>query len=277
MHGLSEEKVTAESLTLPVWTRRAWPTDRGAHRQRLVSALAAALVNLLLGYALVVGLGYRLPLALEEPLKLFDVAVPPPPPPPPPASAPPSPSRRLKADRAEGVAAPPSLEAAPRPIVAPPPRVRLEIVEPIAAAPVAGAGSAASAGATPLPGPGTGATGTRTGTGSGAAGSGPGDGGGSGIATRARLIRGRIQDSDYPRGAYREQIGGIVIARLTIGTEGQVMRCLITDSSGNSELDTTTCRLIERRFRYEPARDRTGKPVVSEVGWRQTWWLEARR
>lgn len=268
--------MSAESLTLPVWTRRARPADHGARRHRLVSALAAALVNLLLAYGLVVGLGYRLPLAFDEPLKLFDVAVPPPPPlpPPPPAAAPPSP--RLKADRAEGVAAPPNLEAAATPIVAPPPRIRLEIVEPMVAAPVAGDGSDASAGAAPAPGPGSGARGQRAGTGTGAAGSGPGDGGGGRIATRARHIRGRIEDADYPPGASREQIGGIVIARLTIGVEGQVTRCIVTDSSGNAELDGTTCRLIERRFRFEPARDRNGKPVVSDFGWRQAWWLEGR-
>jgi protein TonB len=61
-----------------------------------------------------------------------------------------------------------------------------------------------------------------------------------------------------------------------VGIDGRVTRCRVTRTSGNAELDTTTCQLIERRFRYMPARDRDGNPVVSDVGWRQTWWLESR-
>jgi protein TonB len=45
-------------------------------------------------------------------------------------------------------------------------------------------------------------------------------------------------------------------------------------SSGHSELDSTTCRLIEQRFRYEPARDSEGRPVPQVVGWAQRWWQE---
>jgi len=262
--------VTAASLSLPVWTPGAWLDQRDAHRQRLRSALGAVLVHGLLGYALVTSLGYRPAAVLDEPLKLFDVV---PEPPPPPVEE--SPVPETKARRAEGAAAPPNLEARPKPLVVPPPRIRLEIAEQVGAAPISGDGSEASAGAAQTPGAGRGAGGTGTGRGAGGAGSGTG-GGGGGAATPARHLRGRIEDGDYPRVAYRERAGGSVTVRLSVGTDGRASNCRITRSSGSSELDATTCRLIERRFRYEPARDRDGQPVVSDVGWRQTWWLEPR-
>ena len=253
------------SLTLPLWSREAWPAP--AHRDRLRSAIGVAAVHALLGYALVAGLGVTWPIAIAEPLKLFNVAVEPPPP----EIAQPAP--QVKADRPQGAAAPPNLEARPKPIVAPTPRIRLEVAQQIGAAPIAGEGPDASAGASPVAGPGTGAGGAGTGTGSGGAGTGTGSGG---IAVRARHIRGRIDDGDYPRTAYRERIAGSVTARLTVATDGRVTRCVVTRSSGHAELDATTCRLIERRFRYEPARNAAGTAVVSEVGWRQSWWLEPR-
>ena len=261
--------MTAASLSLPVWTRDVWPQQRGAHRQRLRSALGVVLVHGLLGYALIAGLGYRPAAVLDEPLTLFDVAAEPPPP-----TVEGAPVPEPKAERAEGAAAPPNLEARPKPIVAPPPRIRLEIAEQLGAAPVAGDGPAVSAGAARDPGEGTGAGGVGAGTGAGGLGS--GTGGGGGVATPARHLRGRIDDDDYPRAAYRERAGGSVTTRLTVGIDGRVTRCRVTRTSGNAELDATTCRLIESRFRYDPARDRAGNPVVSDVGWRQTWWLEPR-
>lgn len=259
--------MSVASLSLPVWSRDAWSAQRDAHRRRARSALGAALVHFALGYALVAGLGYRSSIVPEEPLKLFDVTVEPPSP------AAEAPAPQVRADRPEGAAAPPNLEARPRPVVAPPPRIRLEIAEQIGAAPVADAGPDTSAGAALQSGPGTGAGGAGEGRGSGGAGNGTGAGG---IAVRARHLSGRIDDDDYPRAAYRERLGGTVTARFTVGTDGQATRCVVTGSSGHAELDATTCRLIERRFRYEPARNAEGRAVPSDMGWRQTWWLEPR-
>lgn len=262
--------VTAASLSDPVWNARAWAGEAHAHPGRLRSALGVALVHGLLGYALVAGLGYRAAILPDAPLKLFDVVELPPPPPPPPPQREPAPETR--SHRAEGAAAPANLEARPKPIVIPPPKVRLEIARQIGAAPIAREGPDVSAGAAAQPGPGTGAGGVGAGTGAGREGNGTGAGGG--IATRARHLSGRIEDEDYPRSAYRDRAGGSVTARMTVGTDGRVTNCRVTRSSGNAEIDATTCRLIERRFRYEPARDRSGRPVASDVGWQQTWWLE---
>lgn len=256
------------SLSLPVWSAAVWPAQREAHRTRIRSALGAAAIHLLLGYALIAGLGYRPDILPEETLKLFDIAAEAPSPPEP------LPAPEPRADAPEGAAAPPNLKANPTPIVAPPPRIRIEVAQTLGAAPVAGSGSATEAGAATVAGPGTGAGGEGTGTGAGGEGSGPGSGG---VATRARHLRGRIDDDDYPRGAYRERVGGTVIARLTVSAEGRVSRCEVRRSSGNAELDATTCRLILRRFRFAPARDAEGRAVEGQVGWRQEWWLEPRR
>jgi TonB family protein len=67
-----------------------------------------------------------------------------------------------------------------------------------------------------------------------------------------------------------------VIARLSINESGRVPACEILRSSGNQHLDSTTCRLIQQRFRFRPARDRNGQPVSDYAAWQQTWWLARR-
>ncbi|RHW18539.1 TonB family protein [Sphingomonas gilva] len=235
---------------------------RDDRRERAASALGVALVHALIGWALLTGLGFEPVRQAEETLAAFDVTEPPPPP-----EARPAPEKA--AARAEGAAAPPALEARPSPIVAPPPVVPTP--SPVIAAPVASPDDAPISGATPLPGPGTGGGGMGTGTGSGGAGDGPGGGGG---AVRAKQIAGAITPRDYPAGARRAGARGSVTVRFTVGTDGRARDCAVAISSGRSDLDATTCRLIEARFRYRPARDAAGRAVAEERGWRQDWWFE---
>jgi len=192
-----------------------------------------------------------------------------------PAPAPPSePSRApaAKAPRPEGEASAANKKATPTEVVAPRPIIRIETPPPpIVAAPTAGAGRAADAGATPVEGPGTGAGGIGSGLGSGGQGTGTG-GGGSG----AVWVKGEIRDRDYPRSAAKARAGGAVVAFFDVQINGRATNCRIAESSGNADLDAATCRLIEKRFRYRPAIDAQGRPIVSEEGWRQTWWLEPR-
>lgn len=117
---------------------------------------------------------------------------------------------------------------------------------------------------------------------SGSASSGTGDGGGGdgkgagGGGSRPRWIAGVIRDSDYPRAARRAKATGTVIVHFDVFTDGRVGNCRIAASSGNRDLDETTCRLVERRFRYAPATDAGGRAISDVAGWKQTWWLEAR-
>ncbi|MBB3911794.1 energy transducer TonB [Sphingomonas desiccabilis] len=233
-------------------------------RHRIASAVAVLLLHAGLGIALVTALGFTPVATPEDSLRTFDLPAPAPPSPPPLRPAP-------RPERKSGAAAPPNRHARPVELVAPP--VPAPLPPLLAAAPIAGPGADAAAGAAPLPGPGTGAGGVGQGTGSGASGSGTGSGGGS----PARLLRGAIRDSDYPRAARRGRVEGSVTVRFTVDPAGRATGCAVTRSSGSAELDATTCRLIEARYRYAPARDAAGRPVVELRGWRQDWWLEPRR
>lgn len=237
-----------------------------ANRERILASLGVGVLHALIGLALIAGLKGPLAETPEQPLKLFNVT----------ASLPPPPVESVAPERKatpepEGRAAPPALKAQASPVVAPRPLVPIVPPPPVAAAPKPGTGAATSQGAAEIPGPGTGAGGTGTGTGSGGAGSGTG---GGGAARKARQIAGRIVNADYPRAARRVGAEGQVLVRFTVEPSGRVGACTVARSSGNADLDATTCSLIQKRYRFEPARDRTGRAVPDEKAWVQRWWLE---
>jgi protein TonB len=119
-------------------------------------------------------------------------------------------------------------------------------------------------------GRGTGSGGEGNGSGSGDG----GDGNGNGRATAPRWIKGRLKDSDYPREAGRAGIGGTVEVRYAVEVDGRVTHCTIIRSSGDAQLDETTCRLLEQRYRYRPAKDSDGRPVRSLVEESHSWIIE---
>jgi len=230
-------------------------------RDRLTAAAGVALLEAALGYALITGLHVVRGLPAPDPLQVIGIL--PTPPPPPPKPKPPPPKERTRSP--EGAAAPPNLKATPTEIVRPPPPPLLFPPPPVAAAPIAGTGAAATAGAAPVPGPGTGAGGEGNGTGSGLGGNGTGAGGGAGRGTPPRQIHGRIKDKDYPESAKAAGAQGVVWVRFTVLTTGRAANCRVTRSSGNSAIDETTCRLIQDRFRYKPAKDERGRPVQADL------------
>lgn len=231
---------------------------RRLDRERMTGAAGAALVCAMIGYVLIAGLRVGFPRAVSDPLALFALSPPPPAPPPVP--------QRKKSVEPEGAASPANLRATPTELVAPPPPIPLP-PPPLAAAPKAGLGTAPSAGAAPVPGPGTGAGGQGNGSGSGNS----GDGSGGGGETPLRWIKGSIRDSDYPRAALKAGISGTVGLRFTVGVTGRVTSCTVTRSSGNRELDTTTCTLIMKRFRYIPTRNARGEAIPDEVTGEHVW------
>jgi protein TonB len=236
------------------------------------SAAGVALVHALLGWALLTGLGFDPASAGKEALKMFDVTVDPPPPPEPPPPEKVEETTEVKPKEREGAAAPPNLKNTPTQIVVPPPKIELKLPTPIPAAPAAGEGSAPAAGAAEVPGPGTGRGGVGTGLGSGLHGTGTGGGGGGiGRARPLRKIAGHIGGSDYPESAYRRRIMGVVGLSFVVAPSGRVSQCTVTRSSGSRELDSTTCRLIVRRFRYRPALDAVGRPISSVVRGQHEW------
>ena len=150
--------------------------------------------------------------------------------------------------------------AEPSEVVSPP--SKLPASTPVAAAPVAGAGASPTSGA------------ASAGTGTGAGGSGTGAGG---RGSSAQWISGGLRDSDYPRDALRERLGGTVSVRFTVLTTGRIADCRVTRSSGNGSLDSTTCRLLTERLRFRPATDAAGQPVESRLGSDFTWGVRVRR
>jgi protein TonB len=187
------------------------------------------------------------------------------PPPPPVLSTPDKPTQTE-----EGAAAPPSLKANPSPIVAPKtplpvPPVLAAVEKPL---PVP-EGRDASAGVSSIEGVGSGTGGEGLGSGSG----GSGTGGGGGGTRPAERIAGALANRDYPRSALRARAQGSVSVRYTVLPDGRVGDCRIMRSSGHLDLDETTCRLIERRFRYRPALDRSGRPTTATEHKSYDWYL----
>ncbi|WP_298089614.1 energy transducer TonB [uncultured Sphingomonas sp.] len=233
---------------------------------RVRAGVPTVLVVGLLGAALVHGLDVRIAAPAEdEGLSVFSVA----PPPPPPVRVVPE---RIPSQRAAGRASPRNLRSKATEVAAPVPIIVLPVIPPIVTAPVPRAGNDPTAGASDRPGPGTGAGGL--GDGDGAGGDGDGDGDGYALETPPRRIAGRIRDSDYPEAAADAGAGGTVSVRYYVETNGRATHCSVTRSSGNAELDDVTCRLIEKRFRYDPSRDADGRPVRSIIVVDHDWQFE---
>ncbi len=159
-------------------------------------------------------------------------------------------------------------------IVAPPPRVVLVPPLPI---PVAtqqpGVGSARQTGASDQLGPGQGAGGIGNGLGGGGRG---GDGFG-GIARRERQIKGKLSYKDLPDDILLPGQEAAVGVRFRVNVDGRVNGCRIDEPSGYPMIDAMTCRLIEQRFVYLPARNRAGTPVPTTLAERHTWVSRERR
>ena len=233
--------------------------QRWQGRDRIVPAIAALLVNVVIGYALIIGL--RAPSLLRvadsTPLALFDLEPPQSetePEPPPREKEPPSdreggatadsPTRVQKArdqpPHPSNLASPEPIIRSPAPILSASPIVSLD----------SGAGGTGS-GATPGSGSGSGGSGTGTGRGNGEGGS----------FSQARQTNGRFRNSDFPnslRGVGRVTIG----VRYAIGPSGHVDRCEVIEGSGYPEIDAMTCRVIMERYRFRPARDPDGYAVT---------------
>jgi TonB family protein len=92
---------------------------------------------------------------------------------------------------------------------------------------------------------------------------------------RARANLGSlISNEDYPAEALRNDHQGTVGFRLTVSAAGRVTGCTITQSSGHASLDSTTCRLLTARARFDPARDSRGRPTTDSVSARIVWRIE---
>lgn len=235
-----------------------------APKERRPAAIAAAVVvQGVLGWLVVQGLAGRFP---PEPpaddlaLVTVDVTKPKPPPPPP------HPEPR---QRRAGEGAPPAIKSRSE---APPPEPRVVVRQPDPIAPSTESANEAPPGSSQVVGNGSGAGGRGNGSGIGSG----GNGSGAGAASPARRIAGSLGDRDYPRAAADAGAAGTVAIAFRVRPDGRVDQCRVLASSGYSGLDELTCNLVQRRFRYEPARDAAGAPVATILRTSFTWGTRAR-
>lgn len=214
-------------------------TDDKAVGSKLTSAVLVFVMISLFGWGFINALQYSSLKEVIEDLNAFDVVEEPPPPP----DEPPPP--------------PDQPEQTTPPIVAPPPLVRLNTPPPPMTvtdtppppSPPRPVPPAPAAPPPPAPPPGPPA-----------------------VAKKAVQRGGSISDADYPSAAQRAEAEGTTGVRYTIDASGKVSSCSVTRSSGNGALDSTTCSLIQRRYRFKPAEDAGGNPIAetrsASIVWR---------
>lgn len=227
---------------------------------RALSASLAA--GLEVGVALLLWFGLAPPSGLRQAVHDSIAAITLAPPPALPVSPPPLRHHHAPAGRASAA----NLRSTAAPVFAP--RQPLPMPPPIPVAPKPGVAADAQSGAAPLPGPGSGAGGQGDGTGSGGSGTGQGDGG-----SDPEWTGGRIKSSDYPVAARMAGAHGTTSVTISVTAQGRASACRLVGSSHSRDLDTATCDLILRRFRFRPARDAAGHPIGGEVDYDQEWTL----
>ena len=80
------------------------------------------------------------------------------------------------------------------------------------------------------------------------------------VAPRARNGN-WVTDNDYRTTWINRGWEGTAGFRLTIGKNGRVQNCTITQSTGHSALDEATCKHVTSRARFDPAKDSQGDTV----------------
>lgn len=212
----------------------AYADQDGMSTNRLVSVVIVLLLHAFLGYALVTGLAYDAVTIIKEKMTVVDVKEEEPPEE---EEPPPEPEKQIDPP----VVSPPPLVQT----VTPPPTIRT-VATPPPAAPIVPTAAPPAPSAPPPP-------------------AGP---------TSEAKARGKPSNwanaNDYPSRALQQEREGTTGFRVTIGTDGRVIDCVITQSSGHEDLDAATCTNIKRRARFEPA-VRNGEKVQGSFASRVRW------
>ena len=82
-----------------------------------------------------------------------------------------------------------------------------------------------------------------------------------------------FSDDDFPDASRRAEEAGVTRVSYVIGTDGKVESCTVTQSSGFPRLDDATCKIIQRRFRFNPA-TREGQPISETKTQPVRWQLK---
>lgn len=236
---------------------------------RVVSAASSLALVVLLAAILIAGLGTSPTKPGAEALVSIEIALPPPPTPPPDQPRP-----HRTAAQARGDPSPRNIENKATPVVAPPIAQPLTPPPPIVVAARADIAAAPDTGASTRPGPGQGAGGNGSGPGGGGLG-GDGDGDDN-VELPPRPVVDRLRYRDLPEGMLAQGQRAVVEVLFEIEPNGRVTHCRIAEPSGYPAIDGLTCRLIEQRYRYKPARDSNGRAVQVTMSKREGWYNDAR-
>ena len=93
------------------------------------------------------------------------------------------------------------------------------------------------------------------------------------VAVNAKSIGLVFTANDYPSDALRQGLQGTVGALAFVGTDGRVSGCKVIETSGSPSLDSQTCAVLERRARFQPARDANGTKLRAPIYTRIRWVL----
>ena len=210
--------------------------DQQMSGNKIIAIIIVVLIHVAIGYALVSGLAYKAAQKLVERVTTVDIEEPPPPeeepPPPPPVDAPPPPP----------VAPPPPINVNPNP-----PPVQVVDTPPPPMPVFTQAARPAPPPPPPPPAPPPPPSQARGAT-----------------PQNQNSWASRIQEN-YPARAIRDEIEGRVGVRVTIGANGRVTACTVSNSSGSSVLDQAACEGMERYARYNPALDDAGNPTTGQA------------
>ncbi|MFN3551642.1 MAG: energy transducer TonB [Novosphingobium meiothermophilum] len=201
--------------------------DQQMSGNKITALIIVAILHVAVGYALVTGLAYEAIKKVKEVTSAVNIEEEKPPeePPPPP---------------------PPKQDQPPPPIVAPPPPISFNAPAPQVqtvneAPPIPAPPAPVALPAPPAPPP-------------------------PRFTPKAAVPKGNpgnwATSNDYPSRALREEREGTTGFRVTIGTDGKVIDCEITRSSGSADLDEATCSNVRRRARFTPATDGDGNPTT---------------
>ena len=83
--------------------------------------------------------------------------------------------------------------------------------------------------------------------------------------------------TDYPMKAFEKKAEGVTRFELLIAPDGKIADCKILSSSGNAELDKTTCYLTRKRAEFHPAIGPNGAAVWGVFRSQALWALPEHR
>ena len=209
--------------------------DQSTSSNRVIALVVVALLHVLLGYGLVTGLAFEAVKKVAQRVTTIDI--------------------EEEKEEPELPPPPPPKDAPPPPVVAPPPPINISPAPPpiqtVREAPPPPPIQIPTAAPPPPPPP-------RV----------------TPKAPQPRNSPGSwATPDDYPTKAMREDRSGVTRFTVTVDADGKVSSCQVTGSSGHSDLDDATCKLVTRRARFKPATDGEGNPTSGSYSNAVRWQI----